>query len=100
MPSRSSRSRPWSLTSWSEPFGSATRAIATQTPLEGRSACIVTGGYARRVGKAADWLREERCNVLGHWTAFCLECGAARRWFEEFETEVPDTCRCGGRMLR
>ena len=53
------------------------------------------------MGKAADWLREERRNVLGHWTAFCLECGAAQRWFEDFEGEVPDTCStCGGPMLR
>jgi predicted nucleic acid-binding Zn ribbon protein len=52
------------------------------------------------VGKAADWLREERRNVLGHWTAFCLDCGAARRWFEDFEDEVPDRCTCGGQMLR
>ena len=50
------------------------------------------------VGKAADWLREERRNVLGHWTAFCLDCGAAQRWFEDFEAEVPETCTCGGRM--
>ena len=53
------------------------------------------------MGKAADWLREERRNVLGHWSAFCLECGAARRWFEEFEDELPDTCpQCGGELLR
>jgi DNA-directed RNA polymerase subunit RPC12/RpoP len=53
------------------------------------------------VGKAADWLREERRGVLGHWTAFCLDCGAARRWFEEFEHELPDRCEsCGGRLLR
>jgi len=52
------------------------------------------------VGKAADWLREERRNVLGHWTAFCLQCGAAQRWFEGSESEVPETCSCGGPMLR
>lgn len=53
------------------------------------------------VGKAADWLREERRNVLGHWSAFCLDCGAARRWFAEGEAEVPDRCpSCGGPMLR
>lgn len=52
------------------------------------------------MGRAADWLREERRNVLGHWTAFCLECGAARRWFVDFEDQVPETCTCGGRMLR
>ena len=53
------------------------------------------------MGKAADWLREERRNVLGHWAAVCLGCGAARRWFEEFEADVPGTCpQCGGEMLR
>jgi hypothetical protein len=52
------------------------------------------------VGKASDWLREERRNVLGHWTAFCLDCGAARRFFEDFESEVPERCACGGTMLR
>jgi predicted RNA-binding Zn-ribbon protein involved in translation (DUF1610 family) len=52
------------------------------------------------VGKASDWLREERRNVLGHWSAFCLSCGAARRWFEEFEADVSATCpECGGPML-
>jgi len=52
------------------------------------------------MGKASDWLREERRNVLGHWTAFCLSCGAARRWFVEFEGDVPRECpECGGEML-
>jgi len=55
---------------------------------------------AAGMGKAADWLREERRNVLGHWTAFCVDCGAARRWFEEFESDVPKTCSCGGRIIR
>jgi predicted nucleic acid-binding Zn ribbon protein len=53
------------------------------------------------MGKAADWLREERRNVLGHWAAVCLRCGAARRWFEALEADVPETCpQCGGEMLR
>jgi hypothetical protein len=53
------------------------------------------------MGKAADWLREERRKVLGDWAAFCLQCGAVRRWFEEHEAEVEDVCaQCGGRMLR
>ena len=53
------------------------------------------------MGKAADWLREERRKVLGDWVAVCLGCGAARRWFEEFEAEVPERCQqCGGEMLR
>jgi predicted amidophosphoribosyltransferase len=46
------------------------------------------------VGKAADWR-----GVLGHWSAFCLDCGAARRWFEEFEAELPARCSsCGGEL--
>jgi predicted RNA-binding Zn-ribbon protein involved in translation (DUF1610 family) len=53
------------------------------------------------MGKASEWLREERRKVLGDWVAFCLQCGSARRWFEQFEDEVPDTCpQCGGKMLR
>jgi predicted RNA-binding Zn-ribbon protein involved in translation (DUF1610 family) len=53
------------------------------------------------VGKASDWLREERRKVLGDWVAFCLSCGAAQRWFEEFEPEVSEECaQCGGVMLR
>ena len=52
------------------------------------------------MGKAADWLREERRNVLGHWSAFCLQCGSARRWFEESEAELsPECATCGGAML-
>jgi DNA-directed RNA polymerase subunit RPC12/RpoP len=58
-------------------------------------------GYGQRVGKASEWLREERRKVLGDWVAFCLGCGAARRWFEDFEAEMPDTCpQCGGELLR
>lgn len=53
------------------------------------------------MGKASDWLREERRKVLGDWVAFCLGCGAARRWFDDFEAEVPEECpQCGGKMLR
>jgi predicted RNA-binding Zn-ribbon protein involved in translation (DUF1610 family) len=53
------------------------------------------------VGKASDWLREERRKVLGDWVAFCLSCGAVQRWFDEFEDEVPRKCSsCGGEMLR
>jgi predicted RNA-binding Zn-ribbon protein involved in translation (DUF1610 family) len=52
------------------------------------------------VGKASDWLREERRKVLGDWAAFCLACGSAQRWFEEFEAELPAACpACGGELL-
>jgi hypothetical protein len=52
------------------------------------------------VGKAADWLREERRKVLGDWAAFCERCGGAQRWFEEFEDELPAACpACGGELV-
>ena len=52
------------------------------------------------MGKASDWLREERRKVLGDWAAFCLQCGAAQRWFEAFEAELPAACpACGGELL-
>ena len=57
--------------------------------------------YDQCVGKASDWLREERRKVLGDWVAVCLRCGAGRRWFEDFEADVPDACpQCGGELLR
>ena len=53
------------------------------------------------MGEAADRLREERRKVLGQWAAFCVDCGAARRWFVQFEAQVPERCpQCGGEMLR
>jgi predicted RNA-binding Zn-ribbon protein involved in translation (DUF1610 family) len=52
------------------------------------------------VGKASEWLREERRKVLGDWSAFCLRCGAAQRWFDQFEDELPEACpACGGELL-
>jgi predicted nucleic acid-binding Zn ribbon protein len=53
------------------------------------------------VGKAADWLREERRKTLGDWVAFCLGCGHAQRYFEETEAELPAACpTCGGELRR
>jgi predicted nucleic acid-binding Zn ribbon protein len=53
------------------------------------------------VGKASEWLREERRKVLGDWAAFCLACGHVLRWFEQFEAEVPAKCpACGGAIRR
>jgi hypothetical protein len=47
-----------------------------------------------------DWLREERRKVLGDWVAFCAACGAAQRYFEENEAELPRACaQCGGDLL-
>ena len=51
------------------------------------------------MGKAADWLREERRKTLGDWVAFCLDCGFVQRYFEEFEAELPASCpQCVGEM--
>ena len=51
------------------------------------------------MGKAADWLREERRKTLGDWVAVCLRCGSAQRYFEENEAELPTECpQCGGEM--
>jgi predicted RNA-binding Zn-ribbon protein involved in translation (DUF1610 family) len=53
------------------------------------------------MGKASDWLREERRKVLGDWVAVCLGCGAGLRWFEQYEDEMADACpACGGLLLR
>jgi predicted RNA-binding Zn-ribbon protein involved in translation (DUF1610 family) len=51
------------------------------------------------VGRASDWLREERRKTLGDWVAFCLSCGHALRYFEENEAELPRVCpACAGEM--
>ena len=51
------------------------------------------------MGKASDWLREERRKVLGDWVAVCVECGHALRYFEELEHELPASCpACGGEL--
>src|SRR5215831_15460190 len=93
MSRRSVRSSPASRISLSEPTGSALVAIA-----KARSTVTTT---LRRMGKASEWLREERRKVLGDWVAFCRRCGAVQRWFEEFEDEVAHACpACGGEMLR
>jgi len=51
------------------------------------------------VGKASDWLREERRKVLGDWVAVCVACGHAQRYFDEFESKLPSACpTCGGEL--
>jgi hypothetical protein len=51
------------------------------------------------VGKASDWLREERRKTLGDWVALCVRCGHAQRYFEEFEAELPERCpQCEGEV--
>ena len=50
--------------------------------------------------KPPDWLIQERRDTLGHWSAFCVECGFAQRYFEELEHELPEACpECGGSFL-
>jgi ribosomal protein S27E len=51
------------------------------------------------MGKASDWLREERRKILGDWAAVCLQCGYAQRYFDESEEELPPACpQCGGEL--
>jgi predicted nucleic acid-binding Zn ribbon protein len=51
------------------------------------------------VGKAADWLREERRKTLGDWVGFCLGCGYVQRYFEAYVDELPGACpQCGGEL--
>ena len=51
------------------------------------------------MGKAADWLREERRKVLGDWVAVCLGCGFVQRYFEGLEDQLPARCpQCGGEI--
>jgi hypothetical protein len=51
------------------------------------------------MGKASDWLREERRKTLGDWVSFCLTCGFAQRYFDESEDELPKACpQCSGEM--
>jgi ribosomal protein S27E len=51
------------------------------------------------MGKAADWLREERRKTLGDWVAFCLGCGHAQRYFDDTEAELAPACpQCGGEL--
>ena len=55
--------------------------------------------YPGYVGKAADWLREERRKVLGDWVAVCVGCGFAQRYFEGSEADLPAACpACGGEL--
>jgi predicted nucleic acid-binding Zn ribbon protein len=58
---------------------------------------LTTSLIRMRARRPPDWLIEERRNTLGHWAAFCLSCGHAFRYFEEFEEELPTECpQCGG----
>jgi predicted RNA-binding Zn-ribbon protein involved in translation (DUF1610 family) len=51
------------------------------------------------MGKAADWLREERRKTLGDWVAFCLGCGHGIRYFDATEDSLPRACpQCGGEL--
>ena len=51
------------------------------------------------MGKASDWLREERRKTLGDWVAVCVACGFAQRYFEEWEEELPASCpQCAGEL--
>jgi len=52
------------------------------------------------MGKASDWLREERRRTLGDWVAFCAGCGHAQRYFEGDEAGLPADCpTCGSGIV-
>jgi RNase P subunit RPR2 len=52
------------------------------------------------VGKASDWLKEERRRTLGDWVALCLGCGHVQRYFEDTEAELPPNCpQCSEPLL-
>ena len=56
------------------------------------------------MGKASDWLREERrtrgWSGLSETRAMAWERPVLGRWFEEFESELPAACpTCGGALL-
>ena len=56
-------------------------------------------GTVEGVGKARDWLQQERRKTLGDWVAFCVGCGHTQRYFEESADEVPRVCPgCGGEV--
>jgi predicted nucleic acid-binding Zn ribbon protein len=51
------------------------------------------------MGKASDWLREERRKTLGDWAAFCLACGFVQRYFDYSEGDLPVVCpECSGEI--
>jgi hypothetical protein len=51
------------------------------------------------MGRASDWLREERRRTLGDWVAFCPGCGHVQRYFAELEANLPARCpACGGEL--
>ncbi len=51
------------------------------------------------MGKAGNWLKEERRKTLGDWVAVCLRCGFAQRYFEQWEAELPAECpQCSGEL--
>ena len=51
------------------------------------------------MGKAADWLKQERRRTLGDWVAVCIDCGFAARYVESGESELPAECpQCGGEV--
>lgn len=52
------------------------------------------------MGRASDWLREERRRTLGDWVSVCPRCGHAQRYFSEREHELAPACpTCGTEMV-
>lgn len=70
-------------------------------PAKAATRAVASGSWHHGgVGKASDWLREERRKTLGDWVAFCLACGHAQRYFTDLEDEtLPGACpQCGGEL--
>lgn len=51
------------------------------------------------MGKASDWLKEERRRTLGDWVAFCPKCGHVQRYFAGGEAAVGSSCPTCGTVL-
>lgn len=52
------------------------------------------------MGKASDWLKEERRRTLGDWVAFCPGCGHVQRYFAGGEEEVGVSCpTCAAQLV-
>jgi hypothetical protein len=51
------------------------------------------------VGRASDWLKEERRRTLGDWVTLCPTCGYALRYFDGSEADLPSACPTCGRAM-
>src|SRR5919204_2755546 len=104
MPRRSSRSRPASFTSWSEPTGSAARTAIQRSPGWAWTRALYPLGRIRLpchdvplksvlvARPKRTWIQEERRKTLGDFVAFCARCGFTQRYFLETEDDLARSC--------